>query len=175
MGRFSYDWRRRLSIDPDRFPFRGDKPQTHGASPVYGAYERAKESASQMIAGQGELAARGTQARLSASGTSGIPGIQTAVSMPHRYRATEQLGQVSASLDIEKEKALRQDKKLNFAIEQWREEKDDARKARWSSIIAKIVGAGIGFAINGPPGAVAGAGVSMPAGDYLADSFPLYA
>jgi len=144
--------------DRERELFQIGGQRRRSGSPVSDAFERAKESAAQMIAGRESLAARGTQARLSSQGIQGIPGIQTAVSTPHRARATEQLASVSAKLDIARDEALSRERRLAFARNQLKNEKDEARRARWTLIIAKLTAAGIGFALSGgsPAGAVAG-------------------
>jgi hypothetical protein len=93
-----------------------------------------------------------------------MPGIQSAMALPGQYQANEQLAKVNATLDIEQQKAIERRQKVAFAIRQYQEERDDARKARWAAIISKLAGAGIGFAIGGPAGAVAGAGIAGAAG-----------
>ena len=103
---------------------------TYSPTDEINAYDKAKESASQLNAGRTALGERATQSRLRSQGISNIPGVQSAVSLPGRYQDREQLNRTNAALDIEKNKAIEQRRKLQFAIRQYENEKDDARKQR---------------------------------------------
>lgn len=139
------------------------KQKTYDIRPTIEAYDRAKESASHLLTGRAALGARGVASRLRSQGLSRMPGIQTAMALPGKYQAHEQLMNVHAKLDIERERAIQKRQRLNVAIKQWQDEKDERRKAQWAGIISKLVSAGVGFAIGGPPGAVAGAGLAKGA------------
>jgi hypothetical protein len=123
------------------------KPES--AKPIYDEYERMKESAANMITGRQALASSGIQARLGTQGVANVPGIQTAVTMPRQYQANEQLAGASASIDLERSKALERKARFDFAKKQYEDEKDEAKKARWAKVLGTIAGVGLTLATGG--------------------------
>jgi hypothetical protein len=145
-------------------PFEESKPfQPDSNQPIYNEFDRAKESATNLITGRQALAGRGIQARLGSQGLSGVPGIQTAASLPGQYQASEQLSNVSTQLDLSRMSALERKHRLDVAMKQYHDEKDAAKKARWGAIISKLAGVAVSIAF--PPAApfVLGADALAPA------------
>ena len=146
-------WKSLFGKKPDKF-------HAESIQPTVDLYNQAKQTASNIAVGRGVLGSRGANSRIQSQGLGGIPGIQSAVETPARYRTNERLMDVNSKLDMRRADDLKQVQRLNVAMKMMKDEKDEAKKARWSQIIQKLVGTGVGFLLGGPAGAAAGTQVT---------------